>query len=386
MDDQIFDLTLSAFTYGGDTLGRIPPAEAGKPDRAVFVPFGLPGERVRIRLVEQKRGFARGELLEVLEPAPERIMPRCKHFGVCGGCHYQHMPYEMQLKAKTEILRDQLRRIGHIENAPVQEAVACPEPYYYRNQVQFHLTAEGKLGYVRAGMIERAADESHRHRTAPSVLPITECHLPEGAINSLWPQLEFEPGIDIERVSIRQGKDEELMVGLESDAPDLPELEIEAGVSVAHIYEEHAAVLAGGDHVTMQVLGRDFQVSAASFFQVNTAMAEKMVEHVLANLPSERSTILDVYCGVGLFSAFLSGEVRAADRHRVVGGGLRRFHGEPGGVRQRGALRGCGGERAAGVGCEAGHYPGGPAAGGAANGGTGRNREDEAGYRYLRLV
>ena len=247
----------------------------------------------------------RGELLEVLEPAPERIMPRCKHFGVCGGCHYQHMPYEMQLKAKTEILRDQLRRIGHIENAPVQEAVACPEPYYYRNQVQFHLTAEGKLGYVRAGMIERAADESHRHRTAPSVLPITECHLPEGAINSLWPQLEFEPGIDIERVSIRQGKDEELMVGLESDAPELPELEIEAGVSVAHIYEEHAAVLAGGDHVTMQVLGRDFQVSAASFFQVNTAMAEKMVEHVLANLPSERSTILDVYCGVGLFSAFL---------------------------------------------------------------------------------
>ncbi len=224
------------------------------------------------------------------------------------------MPYEMQVKAKTEILRDQLRRIGHIENAPVRDAVPCPEPYYYRNQVQFHLTAEGKLGYVRAGMIERAADESHRHRTMPSVIPISECHLPESAINSLWPQLEFEPGMNIERVSIRQGKDDELLVGLESDAPELPELEIEAGVSVAHIYEEHAAVLAGGDHVTMQVLGRDFRVSAASFFQVNTVMAGKMVEHVLANLPVAHSTILDVYCGVGLFSAFL-----AAKCERLIG-------------------------------------------------------------------
>ncbi len=303
MDDQTFELTLSAFTYGGDALGRIPDERAGKADRAVFVPFGLPGERVRVRLVEERRGFARGELVEVLQPAPERIAPRCKHFGVCGGCHYQHMPYEMQLKAKTEILRDQFRRIGHIEDAPVEQAVPCPEPYNYRNQVQFHLTEDGKIGYVGA-----------RRRRAPTVIPISECHLPEDAINSLWPQLEFDPGMNIERVSIRQGKDAELMLTLESDSPELPELEIEAGISVAHIYEEHAAVMAGGDHVIMQVLGRDFQVSAASFFQVNTVMAAKMVEHLLTNLPIpqspnvpiSQSTILDVYCGVGLFSAFLA--------------------------------------------------------------------------------
>ena len=97
MNGRLYELTLTAFTYGGDALGRI--RDDG--DRVVFVPFGLPGERVRVRLVEEKRGFARGELVEVLEASPERIAPRCKHFGICGGCHYQHMPYELQLKAKS---------------------------------------------------------------------------------------------------------------------------------------------------------------------------------------------------------------------------------------------------------------------------------------------
>ena len=96
--------------------------------RAVFVPFGLPGERVRVRLTEEKRGFARAELVEVLEASAQRIEPRCIHFGLCGGCHYQHMPYEMQLEAKAEILRDQLERIGGLEDPPVQPCVPSPQP------------------------------------------------------------------------------------------------------------------------------------------------------------------------------------------------------------------------------------------------------------------
>ena len=108
MDERLYNLTLTAFAYGGDAIGRIHDDAGG--DRVVFVPFAMPGERVRVRLVEQRRGFARGELMEVIEPSPERIMPRCKHFGECGGCHYQYMPYELQLQAKTDILRDQFRR------------------------------------------------------------------------------------------------------------------------------------------------------------------------------------------------------------------------------------------------------------------------------------
>jgi 23S rRNA (uracil1939-C5)-methyltransferase len=281
------EITLTTLTYGGDAMGRLDDG------RAVFVPFGLPGERVRIRLTEEKRNFARGELAEILEPSPHRIPPRCRHFGVCGGCQYQNLPYKEQLKVKTEILRDQLTRIGKIENPPVQEMLASPSPWNYRNHVQFHLTREGKLGYVTA--------------VNSRVFPITECHLPEGSINSLWPQLEFEPEMNIERVSLRSGVDEELMLVLESDSPETPELEIEAGISVTHVFEENTVVIAGNDNMTIRVLERDFRVSGASFFQVNTAIAEKMVNHMITNLPiTPSTTLLDVYCGAGLFSAFLA--------------------------------------------------------------------------------
>lgn len=292
---ETFIILLEKFTYGGDAMGRL---EDG---RAIFVPFGLPGERVRIRLTEEKRNFARGELVEILEASPQRIQPRCIHFGVCGGCHYQNLAYEDQLKIKAEIVRDQLTRIGKIDNPPVQETVPSPSAWNYRNHVQFHLTEEGKLGYITA--------------IGRTVFAIQECHLPEGSIRLLWPQLEFEPETEVERVSLRSGADEELMMILESESPEPPELEIEAGISIAHVFEENTVVIAGNDHLIVRVLDREFRVSAASFFQVNTTMAAKMVEHLQANLLiSPNSTLLDIYCGAGLFSAFF-----ASQCERVIG-------------------------------------------------------------------
>lgn len=291
--NQTFDIQLEKLTYGGEAMGRLPDPLTGTGNRAVFVPFGLPGERVRLRLTEEKKNFARGEIVEILESSPNRIDAKCKHFGECGGCHYQNLPYEKQLLAKRDILIDQLKRIGKIEDPPVKPMVACPNPWNYRNHVQFHLTEAGKVGYFRA--------------SGGSVFGISECHLTEPSITELWPQLEFEPEMDIERVSLRTGMDDDMMLVLESDSPEPPELEVEAGVSVAHVYEGNTVVMAGSDHVLMRVVERDFKVSAASFFQVNTAMAGKMVKHLMINLPITQSTILlDVYCGVGLFSAFLA--------------------------------------------------------------------------------
>lgn len=294
MPDNTLEIQLEKLTYGGDAMGRLPDG------RAVFVPCGLPGERVRVRLVEEKKNFARAELLEVIEPSPERISPKCKHFGECGGCHYQHMSYEAQLRAKTEVLRDQLQRIGKIESPPVKPMVGCPTPWNYRNHVQFHLTEDGKLGYVGV----RFGDG---FRSPPSnIISIAECHLPEVYINTLWPQLEFEPGAPFERISLRAGADDDLMLILESDELEAPELELEAGISVVHLAGDDALVMAGEDHLFMQVLERRFRVSAGSFFQVNTVMAETMVQYLLEKLPLPARTILDVYCGVGLFSAFLA--------------------------------------------------------------------------------
>jgi 23S rRNA (uracil1939-C5)-methyltransferase len=216
------------------------------------------------------------------------------------------MSYNAQLKAKAEILRDQLQRIGKIQNPPVNPTVAGQSPWNYRNHVEFHLTRNGKLGYIRS---------SSRSTSPENVLAIEECHLPEPSINALWPQLEFEPETGIERVSLRSGASDELMLVLESDSPDTPELEIEAGISVVHLFEESSVVIAGEDHLTMQVLNRDFRVSAASFFQVNTGMTEKIVNHLLSNLKILPDTnLLDVYCGVGLFSAFLAPKCK-----RIIG-------------------------------------------------------------------
>ncbi|MFZ1041205.1 MAG: class I SAM-dependent RNA methyltransferase [Anaerolineales bacterium] len=283
---ETYEITLTTSTYGGDTMGRLPDA------RAVFVPFGLPGERVSIRLTEEKSSFARGELIEVIDTSPERIVARCKHFGQCGGCHYQHMPYEVQLAVKADILRDQLQRIGKVENPPVGPMAASPDPWNYRNHVQFHLDSDGRLGFQ--------APASNK------IIPISECHLPEISINSLWPQLEFEANSGIERASIRAGMNDELMLVLESDSPETPEIEIEADISIAHVFENSSVIIAGNDHITINVLGREFRISPNSFFQVNTHMAEKMVTHLLDRLPTSHATILDVYCGVGLFSAFLA--------------------------------------------------------------------------------
>lgn len=289
------ETTVQTLIYGGEGLGRLPDG------RAVFVPYTLPGERVRIRLVEEKRRHARAELLEVLTPAAGRIVPRCAHFGKCGGCSYQHMPYAEQLAAKEAILREQLERIGEISDPPVQAIVPAPAEFNYRNHVQFHLTEEGKLGFVNT--------------RGNAVIPIRECHLPQPPLDEIWRQLDFEALPEIERIGLRVGMEEDVQLILESDSPQAPEISVEElPISVAHISPAGTLVLAGSPAVTFEVLGRRFRVSAGAFFQVNTAMAGAMVEHVMdylaASLPDlDQTTVLDAYCGVGLFSAFLAARV-----------------------------------------------------------------------------
>lgn len=284
------EITLEKLVYGGEALGRMPDG------RAIFVAYGLPGERVLVQVVEEKRGFARANLVEVLEPSQERITPICKHFSICGGCHYQHMSYDTQLRIKTEILRDQLIRIGGLENPRINNIVPSPKQWNYRNSLQFRINVDGKLGYKKW----RSAE----------VVPIVECHLPEETLNGLWPQLEIDPQPELERAGLRLGAADAAMLILESNSDEAAEIKIDIPVAVVHLGPTTVQVLADTSILMMDILERSFQVSARSFFQVNTGMAEKLVTHLLETLPlNADTTLVDVYCGVGLFSAFLAPRV-----------------------------------------------------------------------------
>src|SRR5919202_1056303 len=187
-------IKLTAMAHGGEALGR---DESG---RVVFVPYGIPGETVRVEIVEQNKGFARARLVEVVTPSPARVTPRCPHFGPaspstpqppspspilewerekgvpegrtntresademdstltnpsirakgrwvrgCGGCQWQHIAYATQLELKTQIMRDQFARVGKMADAPVAPTIPDPRGWNYRNHVEFALNQEGAL-------------------------------------------------------------------------------------------------------------------------------------------------------------------------------------------------------------------------------------------------
>lgn len=289
-DSQFVEIVLENPAYGGDTIGRLPDG------RAVFVPFAIPGEKVRIRIVTNKKKYARGELVEILETSPNRIQPRCQHFTTCGGCHYQHVAYEQQLAVKHRILRDQLERIGRIENPVIEPVTPSPKKFEYRNQVQFKIGKGSKPGFFRA-------DKN-------GVMEIEECHLPKEKINQVWPLLDIDSETGVSSLGLRLGADEDILMTLESPHLFDAEFNLESlPVSVVHLSPEGTQILAGSPHTIMQVKGRDFHVSAASFFQINIPLVEVMIAAIEERIPVGTGLLLELYSGVGLFSAFMASKV-----------------------------------------------------------------------------
>jgi 23S rRNA (uracil1939-C5)-methyltransferase len=288
MPNPMLDVEIDAQAYGGEALGRAPDG------RRVFVRGALPGERVRVQVTEDRRSYLRGQVAQVLRAAEARIAPRCVHFGDCGGCHYQHMHYEAQLGVKADVLREQLQRLGGIDVPPLAAPLASPAEWNYRNHVQFSLAPDGRLGYMRPA--------------SRAVLPIRVCHLPEPPLDEIWPRLDLRESLGLHQVGLRRDTEGEAMIVLEGGAAALPEVEVEGSLSVAWLSPSGAAhVLAGDDALRFSVCGRDFEVSPGSFFQVNTYQVPRLVELVLT-LAEVRpgDTALDVYSGVGLFSAFIA--------------------------------------------------------------------------------
>ena len=288
---QTLDLELTAMAHGGTALGR-------HEGRVIFVPYAIPGERVRVELVEEHQRWARARLVEILRPSPHRVKPPCPYFGQdkCGGCQWQHIDYEEQLRLKAEVMTDQLLRIGGLEVA-VEEPIGAEEPWSYRNHMQFYVTEDGHLGFLTAD--------------SRDVIPVEECYIIEPLLDDLWMALDmYWP--QLYRLTLRGGAATgDLMAVFELDHYEDFDIEVDFPVScVLLLADGETAVLMGEPHFREEVAGREYRISAASPFQVNSGGAEALVGLVREFLaPGGDETLLDVYSGVGLFGLALAGEV-----------------------------------------------------------------------------
>ncbi len=312
-------LQLTGMAQGGEAFGR------DGTGRVVFVPYGIAGEQVTVEIVETKKGYARGRLVKVLQPSPARIVPRCPHFGPtalphspvplspprteeeneragkrergCGGCQWQHIASEAQLRFKADIVREQFARIGKIPDAPVREAIGMPEPWDYRNNVQVQLDREGRLCF--------RAWESHR------LVPIKECYIQHPLVYEMFKTIELE-GADYSGVTLRAGTHTgQKMILLEGRDEEPPEISVDEPISIVYLTPDGDEIpLVGREAIHEQLRGQLFRISPQSFFQVNTAMAERLVDLVQTYLvPRSTDTLLDAFGGVGTFGLLLAPRV-----------------------------------------------------------------------------
>ena len=294
-------LELTGVAHGGEAIGRLE-------GRVVFVPHGLPGEIVDVELVRDKGDYARGEIVEVVRAAPDRVEPPCPYFkSGCGGCQWQHAEYSAQLRFKQEIVAEQLRRIGHFEDAGrcVLPTIGMADPWHYRNHTRFSVgRRDGELCFTRHG--------------TRSLIRIDHCWISHPRINEVLEQLQGSfVGQRLHQLVVRVGANTgDLLVNPPvPQAPEVPSGQTE-------LYEE--------------LLGRRFRIAAPAFFQVNTRRERRelpIADSRLAGLVAEDGVsiaellvlvalerldlgpddlVVDAYCGVGTFTVLIGQLAREA--------------------------------------------------------------------------
>ena len=263
--------------YGGNFLAR----EEGK---AIFVPLVLPGERARVRLVEEKRGYATAELEEILTPSPRRIVPACPHFGPCGGCQYQHAEYSFQLRQKLEIFRETLQRLGGIVFDDEIEVLAG-EPWHYRNRIQLHFREE-EAGFHRRGSHELVGID-HCYISSPMLNEVI-VKLSAASKQPEWPRF-------LRSLEIFTNETQVQLNVIDSTRP----------VAV-RFFDWCATFLPGlsAGAVDYSAARHTFRISRGSFFQVNRFLIDTLVEETMGAAAGRRA--IDLYAGVGLFSLALA--------------------------------------------------------------------------------
>jgi len=309
-------LRIEKAIYGGAGLAR-------HEDKAIFVPFTLPGEEVDAHVTQDKGSYATAELDAVAEASAARVAPACPHFGACGGCHYQHADYATQVAMKAATLREALER-ARIREIP-EITTATGEPLGYRNRIRLHVRAN-PFGLC------------YKLRNSHEDLPIRECPIAAPMLEKAIQVVIRERGSlglgdwvqGIEFFSDAEGAT--LLVSLwtkhgarEAERrlgvlwPRLRQIVPQASGAAVFSVEDRRApskrlAITGGESLRWRSAGREYRVSLGSFFQVNRFLVEPLVRLVTEG--EHGRAAWDLYAGVGLFSVPLAaqfGEVTAVE-------------------------------------------------------------------------
>ncbi len=288
--------------YGGAFLARV----EGK---AVFVPLALKGERARVRVVEEKRGYATAEVEEIVAAAAGRVVPACRHFGACGGCQYQHAEYASQLAYKQAILRETLERGG--VRAPEEMAVLAGEPWAYRNRIRVAFDAEGRVGYrgrrshavvpiagcpIAAPLLVRAALAAGEiaHEMPSRLRPREMALFCDAAETALLASVTVAGG--------GKGRFDDFARALAERIPETGGVEFVAAGGKGR--EPRNVALWGTSSLLYRAAGFEYRVDQGAFFQVNRWLVDELVDCVTGGRHS--GLAWDLFAGVGLFARRLA--------------------------------------------------------------------------------
>ena len=329
------NLTVEAVAAEGKAI-------AHSPDGAVvFIEFAVPGDVVDVRITKKKKNYMEGRIVALKTPSEHRLEPFCKHFGVCGGCKWQPLPYPMQLQAKQQQVYDQLVRIGHLQVPEIQPIIPSDKTIYYRNKLEF--TASDRRWILSGEEPEGLSDAQrcglgfHVGRFFDKVLDIEECWLqpsPSNEIRLFVKRYALEHGLPFYNIRDNKGLFRSVFVRTSEKAGTMVILTFaddsgaiyglmdalaEKFPEISSLYyiinrkcndsisDQECILYKGNDAIYEEMEGLRFKIGPKSFYQTNTLQAYKLykVARGFAALTGSE-TVYDLYTGTGTIAQFVS--------------------------------------------------------------------------------
>lgn len=312
----------------------------------VFIPYGAPGDVADIKIDRKKHSYAEGHIERIITPSPMRVEPRCEHFGTCGGCRWQHLPYQYQLQAKQEQVKAALDRIAKVEYPGIMPILGSKEIYGYRNKMEYTFSNRCWLTFeqMRSGeeFPDRDAAGFHIPGAFDKVLDIKCCHLQDDLGNRIrlfvkayckehglpFYDLRAQHGF-IRTLMIRIASTGEVMVvvvvgednmaqitpmldALKNEFPEITSLHYVINLKVNDsIADQEVVHYHGKPYIEEEMEGLKFRVGPKSFYQTNSRQAYELYKVVrdFAELTGDE-LVYDLYTGTGTIANFVSGQAR----------------------------------------------------------------------------